>query len=233
MTRHIIAMGGGGFSMEPDHLALDRYVIRQTRKRTPKVCFVPTASGDSDSYTVTFYSAFSSLGCRPAHLSLFRPPTAGLEDVVLDQDVIYVGGGNTRSLMALWREWGLDRIFRKAHRRGVVLAGVSAGALCWFQEGLSDSVPGRMTRVACLGLLRGSHCPHYSNQSKRRPAYRRMIAAGRLKAGLAADDGAALHFVDGKLSAVVTSRPEASAYRVRRRAAKAVEKALDVTYLGD
>jgi len=232
MTRHIIAMGGGGFSMEPDHLALDRYVMRQTRKRRPKVCFVPTASGDSEGYTVKFYAAFSALGAQPSHLSLFRPPTGDLEDFVLDKDIIYVGGGNTRSLMALWREWRLDRIFRKAHRHGVVLAGISAGALCWFQEGLSDSVPGKMIRVECLGLVRGSHCPHYSNQAARRPAYLRMVAAGRMKAGLAADDGAALHFVDGTLSAVVTSRPQASAFRVHRRAGKAVEQALDVKYLG-
>ena len=106
-------MGGGGFSMEPDNLALDRYILEQSNKPAPSVCFLPTASGDADGYIVNFYSAFAKLECKPSHLSLFRLPTADLESFILEQDIIYVGGGNTRSMLALWDEWGLDKILHK------------------------------------------------------------------------------------------------------------------------
>ena len=129
---HIIAMGGGGFSMEPDNPALDQYVLSVARAARPRVCFLPTATDNIDSYLLKFYKAFGQFECVPAHLSLFNLPTADLEGFVLGQDLIYVGGGNTRSLLALWREWGLDAIFRKASAAGVVLAGISAGANCWF-----------------------------------------------------------------------------------------------------
>jgi len=232
MAKQIIAMGGGGFSMEPDNPLLDEYFLKQTGKRNPRVCFVPTASGDADSYVVKFYATFTKLRCRPSHLSLFRPPSGDLENFVLDKDAIYVGGGNTKSLMALWREWGLDRVLRKAWRRGVLLGGISAGALCWFEEGVTDSVPGRMTRLECLGLLRGSHCPHYSGEPRRRPAYRRLIESGEMLPGVAADDGAALHYVGRKLTHAVSSRPEAQAYRVSMVGGEARERPIPTRYLG-
>ena len=151
--KQIIAMGGGGFSMEPDNLALDRYVLEQTDKSLPEVCFLPTASGDADSYLVKFYAAFAQLTCKPSHLSLFRLPAADLASFVFEKDVIYVGGGNTRSMLGLWREWGLDEILREAWNRGVVLAGLSVGAICWFEQGVTNSVPGRTETLTCLGLL--------------------------------------------------------------------------------
>src|SRR5579872_6107841 len=137
----IVAMGGGGFSMEPDNPLLDRYVLNLAAASRPRICFVPTASGDADGYIVNFYAAMARLECRPCHLSLFRPPTADLQSFVLDQDIIYVGGGNTKSLLALWREWRLDVIFREAWGRGIVLAGISAGSICWFEQGGTDSIP--------------------------------------------------------------------------------------------
>jgi peptidase E len=228
--KQIIAMGGGGFSEEPDNPLLDEYVLRQTRKRNPSVCFVPTATGDADGYIVKFYSAFARLRCRPCHLSLFRPPQ-DLRGFVLSRDAIYVGGGNTKNLLALWREWGLDRHLRAAYRQGTILGGISAGALCWFRQGLSDSVPGKLTIIAGLGLLGGSHTPHYT-RPKRRQAFRRLVAQGKLAAGVAADDGAALHYVDGRLLRSVSSRPDAAAYRVVRRGRKAHEHRLDTQYLG-
>jgi dipeptidase E len=111
--KQIVAIGGGGFSMEPDNPLLDQYVLNQCGAERPKICFVPTASGDAEGYIERFYQAFGRLECRPSHLSLFRPHTADLEAFVLSQDVIYVGGGNTRNLLVLWREWGLDRILRR------------------------------------------------------------------------------------------------------------------------
>ncbi len=229
---HIVAMGGGGFSMEPDNLLLDRYVLGLVDREQPRVCFVPTASGDAQSYIDRFYAAFESLPCRPAHLSLFNPPTADLESFVGEQDVIYVGGGNTRNLLVLWREWGLDTIFREAWQRGAILAGISAGSICWFEEGVTDSIPGRLTPLHCLGFLPGSNCPHYDGEPERRPAYQHLISQGDLGAGYAADDGVALHYAGTNLKRIVASRPHARAYRVERRGETVEETQLVPQYLG-
>ena len=167
--KQIIAMGGGGFSMEPDNLALDRYVLQQAQKPVPSVCFLPTASADSESYCMRFLTAFSTFECHPSYMSLFKLPTRDVEGFLLSKEVIYVGGGNTKSMLALWREWGLDVILRKAWEQGVVLAGLSAGAICWFEQGVTDSIPGDLTALPCLGLLAGSCCPHYDGEAERRP----------------------------------------------------------------
>ena len=232
MKKQIIAMGGGGFSTEPGNPLLDRYFLKQTGKRNPRICFVPTASGDADGYVVEFYSALNNLRCKPSHLSLFRPPTGELEAFILEKDAIYVGGGNTRNLLALWREWRLDKLLRKAWQHGVVLGGISAGSMCWFEEGLTDSVPGGFRPLVCLGFLTGSNCPHYDSEPARRPVYERLIAEGKLSAGIATDDGVALHYVGRKLVRVVSSRPDKAAYRVRRVAGTAREQRIDASYLG-
>jgi len=219
----IIAMGGGGFLMEPDNLLLDRYVLSAAAVPQPRVCFVGTASGDAQSFLDRFYTAFGTLECRATHLSLFKPPTADLRSYVFEQDAIYVGGGNTRALLALWREWG----------SGIVMAGISAGSICWFEQGLSDSViPNALVPLDCLGFLPGSNCPHYDGEVDRRPVYQRSIREGALKAGYAADDGAALHFIGADLKAVVSSRQSARAYSVRWTGAEIEEAALATTWLG-
>lgn len=228
----LITMGGGGFSMEPDNPALDRYVIAQTGKDRPKVCFLAQASGESLDYTVRFYRAFSDLGCVPTHLSLFAPHTADVSSFLHEQDVIYVGGGNTKSLLALWREWGLDRILRSAAEQGKVLAGISAGCICWFEYGSTDSIPGALSALPCLGYLAGSCSPHYDGEAQRRPTFQQMIAAGTMPPGVAFDDGVAGHYVDGVLQTVVSSRPNAKGYRVERDGAAARETVLPTTYLG-
>ena len=227
----IIAMGGGGFSMEPDNPALDRYVLQQARRPRPRVCFLPSATDNVGRYLFRFYQAFSRLDCVPAHLSLFSLPTADLEGFVLAQDVIYVGGGNTRSLLALWREWGLDRIFRQASAAGVVLAGISAGANCWFEQCTTDSVPGELTVLNGLGLLPGSFSPHYDGEPQRRPSLHRFLAAGAILPGYAADNSAAIHFVDGQVLRAVRSQPKAQAYRVSLQGGAVVEAALDMVAL--
>jgi peptidase E len=224
--RQIIAMGGGGFSME-ENLALDRYVLAQARTTEPRVSFLPTASGDADSYMLRFYAAFSGLPCRPSHLTFFRR-TPDLREHVLSQDVIYVGGGNTKSLLGVWREWGLPEILREAWEAGVVLAGVSAGAICWFEQGLTDSFDGELRPLQCLGLLAGSACPHYDGDPARRPTYHHLVRTGVLLPGLALDDGAAVHFINDGIAGVVASRPGATAYRVRRRNGAVEENALSV-----
>jgi peptidase E len=229
--QQIITMGGGGFSMEPDNLALDRYIIEQTGKERPAVCFLSQASGEARDYIINFYTAFTQLDCHPSHLSLFSPHTAEIEDYLMGQDVIYVGGGNTKSMLALWREWGLDRILKQAAANGTVLAGVSAGAICWFEAGTTDSIPGELSVLPCLGYLPGSCSPHYDGEAERRPAYQRMIAAGQVIPGHAFDDGAAGHFIDGQLQQVVSSRPHASGYRVERNGDEAAETPLATRYL--
>jgi peptidase E len=230
--QQIIAMGGGGFSMEPDNLTLDRYVLAQAGSEYPRVCFLAQASSESQDYTLNFYRAFNSLRARPDHLSLFRPHTADIEGFLLSQDVIYVGGGNTKSMLAVWREWELDRILRKAMESGIVLAGISAGAICWFEQGTTDSIPGQLTALSCLGFLPGSCSPHYDGEAERRPTFQRMIASGEVKPGYAFDDGAAGHFINGELRHIISSRPDAKGYRLEPgENGEAVETPLDTSYL--
>lgn len=208
-------MGGGGFSMEPENLALDQWLLSLVAADRPRVCFLPTASGDADGYIRKFYATYSRLRCNPDHLSLFRRDADDLGHVLLQQDIIYVGGGNTANMLAIWRAHGLDKILRKAWAQGVILAGLSAGSLCWYESGLTDSLGTELAPLHDgLGLLPGSHCPHYDGEELRRPAYRRLVQAGELPAGIAADDGVALLYEDRELVDVVTSRPGRSAWRV-------------------
>lgn len=211
----IVAMGGGGFSMEPDNPALDVFVLDLARQKNPAVCFLATAAGDAESYIDSFYTAFRRLPCRPTHLPLFaRVPD--LQSILLEQDVIYVGGGNTKSMLGVWREWELPTLLRRAWESGTVLAGVSAGAICWFDTGLTDSSGSGLYPLSCLGFVPGACCPHYNGEAERRPALRRFVEDGTIPTALALDDGAAVHFVNGKLANVVSSRPHAYAYRVER-----------------
>jgi peptidase E len=229
----IIALGGGGFSMEPENLILDRYILEQSGADRPKVCFLPTASGDAHEYIVRFYAAFTTLDCQPSHLTLFHPGAADLEEFLLEKDILYVGGGNTRSMLAIWREWGVTEILRKAWNRGKLLAGLSAGAICWFEQGVTDSVPGRLSKMDCLGYLAGSCCPHFDGEGERRPTFHRLLSGDQILPGYGIDDGAALHFEGVELQRVVCSRPQAKAYSLRNDAGGVVEQALESFFLGD
>lgn len=232
MLRQIIAMGGGGFSMEPENPLLDLYILGKSEKQRPKVCFVPTASGDADNYITRFYKAFDSHECIPSHLSLFSPPTRDLEAFVMDKDIIYVGGGNTKNLLALWKEWGLDTILRQAYQQGKIMAGVSAGSICWFEEGVTDSYGSGLEPLKTLGFLKGSNCPHYDGEEERRPAYQRYVGSGMISEGYAADDGAALHYINEELNKAVSSRPGAKAYHVYKTEGKVQETVVEPNYLG-
>lgn len=212
--KQVIALGGGGFSMEPENPLLDQYVLNQSDKIIPKICFIPTASGDSDNYISRFYNFFEKQNCKPSHLSLFKPQTKDLENFLLEKDIIYVGGGNTKNLLVLWKEWGLNSILNKAWGQGIILAGISAGSICWFEEGVTDSFGDELEPLKCLGFLKGSNCPHYDGEANRRPSYQELIATGKIKSGFATDDGVALHFIDQELKEIVTSRLNAKAYKV-------------------
>ncbi len=231
MKRQIIALGGGGFSMETDNLALDRYILYQSGKDEPRVCFIPTASGDKPDYIRRFYEAFHQLPCKPSHLSLFEPNFKDLRTFVLEQDILYVGGGSTRNMLVLWREWKLDNILAEAYQSGVILAGLSAGANCWFKEGLTDPLNGPLYAIDGLGFLPGSVCPHFDGEEKRRPAYVKAVGEGSMKEGYGVDDSAALHFVDEQLDQAVYSRKNAAVYNIKRQEDGAYEEAIPAAYL--
>jgi dipeptidase E len=236
-SAQIVAMGGGGFSMEPENPLLDNFVLSLAKRQPARVCFLPTAGGDSPAYVARFYRALSGR-CVPSDLTLVdsalprRPSrTADLAAFAADQDVFYVGGGNTVHLLALWRAHGLDLLLRKAWQRGAVLCGVSAGMNCWFEASVTDSFGALDALRDGLGLLEGSACLHFDGNTERRPAYHAAVAGG-FPGGYAADDGAALHFVGQDLVTAVSSRPEAGAYRVTLRDGRVVEEALPTRFLG-
>jgi dipeptidase E len=232
--KQIIAIGGGGFSKYGEHspvnFLMEEYILKQTQKPEPRICFIPTASGDALKYIVDFYSTFSKFSCKPSHLSLFEPPIQGIESFILEQDAIYVGGGNTKSMLALWREWKLDVILRKAWEKGIVLSGISAGALCWFEEGVTDSISGTLTRLPCMGFLPGSHCPHYDSESGRRGAFHQLIKDGMAN-GVACDDNVAVHYLGRELAKVVRSSGSGAAYVVQKGEGEIVEKPIEAVSL--
>ena len=158
---------------------MERYILEQARAERPAIGFIPTATGDADAYLVRFYAACGRLACRPSHLALFQR-TPDLREWVFGQDVIFVGGGNTKSLLGVWREWGMDQLLRDAWAAGIVLSGVSAGAICWFEQGSTDSYADRLRALDCLGFLPGSCCPHYDAEEERRPTLHRMLSQGEI-----------------------------------------------------
>jgi len=230
LARQIIPIGGGGFYRDAENLELEKYVIRQSGAENPRVAFVPTASGEPDHYVASFYAAFLKLGCRPSVLTLFKR-TPDLRSFLLNQDVIYVGGGNTKSLLAVWHDWGLPEILREAWESGIVLAGVSAGAICWFEQGLTDSFSDQLWPLDCLGFLPGSCCPHYDGEAQRRPSYHRLLAAGEISAGVAIEDWTGIHFKDTEVYKVVSSKRGARAYSVRAVYGSVQEVALASEFL--
>jgi peptidase E len=230
--KQIIAMGGGGFTMEPGNPLLDEYILSQSPVEKPAICFLPTASSDNEEYIEMFYEHFMPRPCSPSHLALSCPPTTDLESYVLEKDIIYVSGGHTTRMLELWKRYGLDVVLKKAWQQGILLAGVSSGSACWFEEALTDSIPDRLTPEKCLGFLPGSHCAHYDNP-ERRPTFHHMIRTGKMRAGMGADNFAALHFVDRQIKRVVCSRLGAAAYQVRKQGDRAEEKAMRAFYLAD
>lgn len=225
MTRRIVALGGGGFSVDGDP-RLDDHVLALSGADRPRVLFVPTASGDSADYVARFRAAFPPERARASVLSLFARDVVDLDAHLLAQDVVYVGGGSTANLLAVWRLHGLDRALRAAYHAGIVLAGISAGMNCWFSASVTDSFgPGLAGLDDGLGFLPGSACPHHDGEPLRRPVYRRLVADG-FPGGYAADDDVALVFADEVLHEVVTTREGALAHRVERRDGHVVEHPL-------
>jgi dipeptidase E len=208
-------MGGGSFLAGSGSVPVDEFVLGLARNPEPKVCFIPTAGGDSDVHLVQFYEAFQHRRCTPSHLALFTRTVVDIKGFILDKDVIYVGGGNTANMLAVWRLHGVDVALRDAWHQGVVLCGASAGGLCWFEGGTTDSFGLELAPLQDgLGFLEGSFCPHYDGEVQRRPAYHRFVEDGVIGPGYAADNFVGMHFVGTALAEVVTGVDGATAYRV-------------------
>ena len=228
--RQVIAIGGGGFGRTQDSTLIEQFILDQTSKKNPKICFIPTATGDLDPYIVNFYSVFSKLNCEPTHISFFKR-TIGLEQHILNQDVIFVGGGNTKSMLAVWRDWGLDLILKKAYDRGIVMSGVSAGAICWFKNGLTDSWASELKIMECMNFIPGNCAPHYDEEPERRPATKKFLQDQSITSMFGIEGGAALHFIDEQPNSTIRFKKNKNAYRVTLESNKVNEDPYEVVEL--
>ena len=209
----IIAIGGGGFGRNPYQNKIENYILNQSSKEKPNICFIPTASAEEKSYIVNFYSTFSKLNCTPTHLNLFQR-TPRLDSIINKQDIIYVGGGNTKSMLAVWKDWNLDILLKKHYDKEKILAGVSAGSICWFEKGITDSWASNLNIIDCLGFIKGTSCPHYNSESDRQPTIHKLIDQDKIKSCYCSDDGSALHFKNGKLYQSINFYNNANSYKV-------------------
>ena len=192
LNKNIVAIGGGGFGRSLGKLKIEKYITSLAKKDRPKICFIPTASGDNDLYKLNFYRAFSKLNCITSHLEFFTR-TENLEKKILTQDIIYVGGGNTKSMLAVWKEWNLQNILKNAYEKGIVMSGVSAGAICWFDKGITDSFSDKLEIIDCLGIVKGIACPHYDEEKERKPFVNKIIKSGRIDSCICIEGNCALH----------------------------------------
>jgi len=191
-TKNIVAIGGGGFGRSLGSLKIEKYIVSLISKKRPKICFIPTASGDSSLYKLNFYRAFSKLDCITSHIDFFSR-TENLEEKVLNQDIIYVGGGNTKSMLAVWKEWNLHNILQNAYEKGIVMSGVSAGAICWFDKGITDSFAKELTIIDCLGIVNGIACPHFDEEKEREPYVNDLIKREIIESCICIEGNCALH----------------------------------------
>ena len=223
MKKQIIAIGGGGFGRSPGEGLIEKYILDQTEKNDPKICFIPTATGDNEAYKVNYYSTFSKLHCSPSHLDLFKR-TPNLKDLILKQDIIFVGGGNTKSMLAVWKDWGLDILLKEAYEKGVIMSGVSAGAICWFDQGVTDSWAEDLKIMDCLGFIEGACCPHYDEEPQRKPSLNKFITEKALKSCYAVDGGCALHIEDEEEFKSVVFSKNKNSFLVEMKDNKVAEK---------
>ena len=221
--KQIIAIGGGGFGRNPGEGIIETYILNQSNKSNPNICFIPTATGDSESYKVSFYSTFSQLKCQVTHLDMFKR-TPNLRKKIEEQDIIFVGGGNTKSMLAVWRDWELDSLLREAYERGVIMSGVSAGAICWFQKGITDSWEEDLFLLPCLGFVDGICCPHYDEEKDRKPAVKKMLKRGLMQDCFCIEGDAALHIKNGDISHSVSFGKNKKSFRTKLKNGKYFEE---------
>jgi len=220
----ILAFGGASLLPSSNDGALHQYMLDLTGYERPRACFIGTAGGDLPDYRANFYGFFASRA-EASHLALFERRIDDIERYLLEQDAIYVGGGNTANMLAVWRVHGVDLALKKAWEAGVILGGPSAGAMCWFESGLTDSFGPDVGPIKDgLRFLKGSFCPHYDSESLRRPRYHELVGSGALPDGYAVDDGVGLLFAGRDLAEAVAVLPETRAFHVERRRGNDVEE---------
>ena len=190
--KNIVAIGGGGFGRSLGSLEIEKYIISLVHKQKPNICLIPTASGDNDLYKLNFYRAFSELDCKTSHIDFFSR-TEDLDKKVLNQDIIFVGGGNTKSMLAVWKEWNLDKTLKQAYENGIIMSGVSAGAICWFEKGITDSFADKLEIIDCLGMVKGIACPHFDEEKEREPYVNKLILQELIKSCICIEGNCALH----------------------------------------
>jgi aminopeptidase N len=213
MSRNIIAIGGGGFGRNPGDGVIEQYILDQTNIEKPNICFIPTATGDNEAYKVNYYSTFSKLNCNPVHLDFFKR-TPNLENLISDQDAIFVGGGNTKSMLAVWKDWGLDGLLHTAYKNGVVMSGVSAGANCWFEGAVVDSWENSLEVIDCMGFIKGNFCPHYDEEPERRPAVKKFLEDNVFDSCFSSEGNCALHIKNESDYLSINFGKEKKSYKV-------------------
>ena len=224
--RHIIAIGGGGFGRNPGEGLIEQYILDQTNKDTPNICFIPTATGDNEAYKVNYYSTFSKLDCNPVHLDFFKR-TPDLEKLISMQDAIFVGGGNTKSMLAVWKDWGLDKLLHHAYKEGVVMSGVSAGANCWFERAVVDSWENDLKVIDCMGFVKGNYCPHYDEEPLRRPSVKSFLEEDTFESCYASEGNAALHIKNEEEYLSINFGKEKNSYLVSLKEKNVIEVAFE------
>ena len=213
MKKQIIAIGGGGFGRNPGEGVIEKYILDQANKKSPNICFIPTATGDNEAYKVNYYATFSKLQCKPTHLDFFKR-TPDLKSLIQAQDVIFVGGGNTKSMLAVWKDWQLNEILREAYEAGVIMCGVSAGAICWFDRGVTDSWSKELKIMDCLGFVTGVCCPHYDEEPERKPFVSKSLSKKVMDSCYSVDGGCALHMIDGEPFKSIVFKKKKNAFLV-------------------
>ena|SRR5271165_1035009 len=227
--KQIIAIGSGG--MDDKNPSIELYILAQAKKPNPKILFLATPAGDEGGYIKYFKDYFDRFPCKPSYLSLFSPPTKDLESIVMENDIVFVSGGHSRNALVLWKSWGMDVILRKAYDNNIILSGGSAGSVVWFDECITDSVPGKLSVMPCLGILPYSNCPHYCSDHRRK-IYEKEIMAGNIKSGYAIDDDCAAHFIDGQFFRSVSIRDGYATYHCSKNEEQFIPNRKHTTYLG-
>ena len=213
MKKHIVAIGGGGFGRSNSSYLIKKYILNLSGKNVPKICFLPTATGDDDSYIVRFYTIFTRLNCIPTHIEFFKR-TADLHNQIMNQDVVFVGGGNTKSMLAIWNDWGMSPLLNDAYNKGVIMSGVSAGAICWFTNGITDSWDNELKILPCLDFINGTCCPHYDEEPSRIPYVKKVLKDKKLTNCYSIEGGSAMHFIDGKPFKNISFKDNKNTYNV-------------------
>ena len=214
VDRNIIAIGGGGFGRSLGNLKIEKHIISLARNDNPNVCFIPTATGDNDAYKVNFYSVFTQLGCNATHVDFFKR-TIDLESHIANQDIIFVGGGNTKSMLAVWKDWGLDVILKEAYLNGVIMCGVSAGAICWFEKGISDSWAHDLAIIDCLGFVKGVCCPHYDEEPNRTPYVKKILEQHLIKDCIGIEGNCALHIKNDQIMHAINFGDDKNTFHIK------------------